>query len=383
LLADEDVQVQREAIALLGQSVEGARVVGLRFVANKLPRSLLPDVSESLRRYASKEHPDVTELLSRVVKGGLLVSLEPAELKRVSDMVQKQGDPLRGRKLYLNNKAVACISCHRLEGVGGSVGPDLTRVWDTLSLEKVMESMLDPSKEIKEGYQTYVAVTKSGLTVSGLRITQNAKEVVLRNVTGKDVRIAAADLEELAPTKKSLMPDDVVRHLRFSEFIDLVAFLRDRKSQEELRGMVLNVWAVGPLEFDLAKPHAIEKNPDPEISVIGPERQRLPWRALQADPNGKGIDLRPVIGKEPASAYWLTYVYSPKEQKVELLLQCEEKGYLVLNGERINSTDPRVPLTLKAGWNVLLGRINNEQANPLLSARILGGEGVWISLQKD
>jgi len=383
LLADDDVQVQREAIVLLGQSVEGARIVGARFAANKLPRALLPEVSESLRRYASNEHPDVTELLSRVVKGGLLVSLEPAELKRVSEMVQKQGDALRGRKLYLNNKAVACISCHRLEGAGGSVGPDLTRVWDTLSLEKVMESMLDPSKEIKEGYQTYVAVTKSGLTVSGLRITQDANEVVLRDVTGKDIRIATADLEELAATKKSLMPDDVVRHLRFSEFIDLVAFLRDRKSQEELRGMVLSVWAVGPLDFDLAKPHAIEKNADPSISVISPDRQRLPWRASHAGADGKGIDLRPVIGREPASAYWLTYVYSMKEQKVELHLRSEEKGYVLMNGERVHATGERMPMTLKAGWNVLLGRINNEQGNSSVSARIVGGEGVRIALTKD
>ena len=93
---------------------------------------------------------------------------------------KNKGNPIRGRQLYLNNKAVGCITCHRLEGVGGNVGPDLTRVWDTLSLEKVMESMLDPSKEIKEGYQTHVATTKTGLTVSGLKVSQNAKELILQ-----------------------------------------------------------------------------------------------------------------------------------------------------------------------------------------------------------
>src|SRR5581483_9002381 len=109
LLGDDDVQVQREAVVLLGQSVEGARVVGKQFIAKKLPRSLLPEVSESLRRFASREHPDVTDLLTDVLKGGLLVSLDPAELKRVSEMVAMQGDPRRGRKLYLNHKAVACM----------------------------------------------------------------------------------------------------------------------------------------------------------------------------------------------------------------------------------------------------------------------------------
>ncbi len=382
LLADEELTVQRDAIVILGQSIEGARVVGKAFADKKLPRSLLPEVSESLRRFASKEHPDVTELLSRVVRGGLLVSLEPAELERVSAMIAKQGDPVRGRKLYLNNRAVACITCHRLEGVGGSVGPDLTRVWETLSLEKVMESMLDPSKEIKEGYQTYVATTKTGLTVSGLKVSQTAKELILRDPTGKDVRISAADLEGVIASKKSLMPDDVVRHLTFGEFIDLVAFLRSRKSQEEIRGMILTGWAVGPFDFDLTKAHSLEKNPDPEKAVIV-EKMRLPWRQVQADMSARGFDLRPVIGREPASGYFLTYVHAPKEQKVQLTWQCDEKLKIWLNGKNVELKDETAPLTLQEGWNVLLLRMNNEQGAPLLSARIVGGEGVRISLQKD
>ena len=383
LLADEDLTVQREAVVLLGQSLEGARVVGKRFAEKKLPRSLLPEVSESLRRFASKEHPDVNDLLLRVVKGGLLVSLEPAELKRVSAMVQTQGDPVRGRKLYLNNKAVGCITCHRLEGVGGNVGPDLTRVWEALSLEKVMESMLDPSKEIKDGYQSFIATTKNGLTFNGLKVAQTVKELILRDSTGKEVRIPAADLEEVVASKTSLMPDDVVRHLSFNEFIDLVAFLRDRKSQEELRGMVLSAWALGPVYFDLTKALPVEKNPDPERAIITEEKQRLSWRAVQADMSAKGFDLRPVIGREPASAYWLTYVHSPKEQKVQLQLQSDEKLRLWHNGKNIEPQAETTPLTLSQGWNVLLLRMNNEAGQPFLQARILGGEGVRISLQKD
>jgi putative membrane-bound dehydrogenase-like protein len=380
MLADEEIQVQREAVVMLGQSVEGARIVGQRFADNKLPRSLLPEVSESLRRFASKEHPDVTALLSRVVKGGLLVSLEPAELKRVAEMVAKQGDPIRGRNLYLNHKTVACMSCHRLEGVGGNVGPDLTRVWDTLSLEKVFESMLDPSKEIKEGYQTIVATTKSGLVVTGLKVAQNPKELIVRDATGKEVRIAAADLEDVSVSKKSLMPDDVVKHLSIAEFLDLVSFLRSRKAQEELRGLVLNAWAIGPFDADLTKAHPLEKNPDPNVAaIVG--KMRLSWRSLQGDP-GKGLDLRPFTGAEPGSAYVLTYIYSPKAQKAMLELQCDEKGYLVLNGARIDPSDTRVPLQLNEGWNVLLGRIANDNASPFVSARIVG-EGIRVSLTKD
>lgn len=384
MLADEEVQVQREAVVLLGQSIEGARVAGKRFVDRKLPRVLLPEVSESLRQFASKEHPDVTELLSRAVKGGLLVSNEPAELKRLADLVAKNGDPVRGRKLYLNHKAVACMSCHRLEGVGGNVGPDLTRIWDTLSLDKVMESMLDPSKEIKEGYQTYVVSTKSGRTISGLKVSQSAKEMILRDVTGKEVRIPRDDIDSFITTKSSLMPDDVVRHLSLPEFIDLIAFLRDRKAQEEVRGMLLTAWAIGPFDADLTKDTDLEKNPDPTKPFVTEEKERLAWRQVQADMARKGFDLRGVAGwQKPGSAYLLTYIFSPKEQKAQLHLQSEEKLKLWLAGKAVEVKGEATPITLQQGWNVLLLRMSNLEASGFVQGRITGAEGLRISVQKD
>ena len=92
-------------------------------------------------------------MLTEVMKGGLLVSLTPDGGRHASaKLVQTKGNPERGRDLYLNSKTLACINCHRLEGVGGNVGPDLTRLWDTHRSKRSWKSMLDPSKEIKEGY---------------------------------------------------------------------------------------------------------------------------------------------------------------------------------------------------------------------------------------
>jgi hypothetical protein len=57
--------------------------------------------------------------------------------------VRSRGNPQRGRALYLDGKKPACVNCHRLEGVGGHVGPDLTRQWETQSIEKIMESIIE------------------------------------------------------------------------------------------------------------------------------------------------------------------------------------------------------------------------------------------------
>lgn len=225
---------QTEAVIVLGAEGKGARLVGERFLAKKLPRELLPQVSDALRKHAAKD-AELNKLLTEVMKGGLLLSLDKAEIERVNKLVQTKGNAQRGKALYLNHKALACITCHRLEGVGGSVGPDLSRIWETHSVEKIMESMIDPSKEIKEGFQTYVATTKKGQVYTGLKVAQSADEVVLRDANAREIRIAARDLDELTVSKQSLMPDNVVSQLTFDQFIDLVAFLKNRQAQESLR----------------------------------------------------------------------------------------------------------------------------------------------------
>jgi quinoprotein glucose dehydrogenase len=235
-LDTSDPPLRMEAILVLGALPDGARLVAQRFLDKKLPRELLPQVADTLRKHTDK-NPELAALLSEVMKGGLLVALDAKELSRIEQLIKTRGNAKRGRELYLNNQQLACITCHRLEGVGGNVGPDLTRVWDTQSLEKLIESIIDPSKEIKEGYQSYVATTKQGQVYTGLKVSQSAAEVVLRDQSGKEVRLATADLDSLVTSKKSLMPDDVVRHLSFDQFLDLIAFLRNREAQEQLRDM--------------------------------------------------------------------------------------------------------------------------------------------------
>ena len=208
----------------------GPSLVGRRFLDKKLPREMLPQITDVLRPHAAK-NPEIARLMSEVMKGGLLVSLDPQEVARVRALVRTRGDARRGRELFLNHKALACITCHQLEGVGGNVGPDLTRIWDTMTVEKIMEAIIDPSKEIKEGYQSYVATTRKGQVFVGLKVAQTSEEVVLKDQTGKEIRIRARDLESLTVSKKSLMPEDVVSQLTFNQFIDLIAFPgRDRSA---------------------------------------------------------------------------------------------------------------------------------------------------------
>jgi putative heme-binding domain-containing protein len=236
LLAVKDRALLMEAINVVSHEPAGAKELANLFLSDKLPRDLLPQVSEGLRRHAAKD-AECGKLLTKVLQSGLLLSTDKAEVERVRKLVATRGNADRGKELYLNSKALQCINCHKLEGVGGNVGPDLTRIWDTQSVEKIMEAIITPSKEIKEGYTTYVATTKKGLTVTGLKVAQTAEEVVIRDASGKDVRIATKDLDDLSASKVSLMPEGLIANLSYDEFIDLVAFLKSQKAQESLRGM--------------------------------------------------------------------------------------------------------------------------------------------------
>jgi putative membrane-bound dehydrogenase-like protein len=393
-----DQKLRLQAVQVLGTVPEGARLLGQRFLDKKLPRELLPQVTDALRRHAGKS-PELAKLLGEVMKGGLLVSLDPKEVARIQQLVATKGNAQRGRELYLNNKQLACITCHRLEGVGGNVGPDLTRIWETMTVEKIIEAIIDPSKEIKEGYQSYVATTTKGQVYTGLKVSETPEGVVLRDATGTDIRIAKGDLDTLVASKTSLMPDDVVRHLDFNQFLDLVAFLKNRQAQEALRGMALEFWVVGPFAADFAKKYGPEKDADQKTAVeadkdIGTSPWdkpggKLTWAAKQADSRGY-LDLRGIFNRDGISAYALTHVYSPKEQKIKLLAGSAGALRVWIDGKLVHEVakprparadEDQVEVTLTPGWHRVLVRVAGTEGQQGVFLRFSGGEGLRVSLK--
>ncbi len=233
LLDSKDNDLRREAIGLLGQKPETALKVANRFNEGKLMKGDLPRVIEAIRNHAT---PELQAAMQTLLKDTLLAAPTGAEAQRLRELVGRYGNPDRGKGLFLDAKMGNCATCHRLEGTGGSVGPDLTRVYETLSFDKRVESILEPSKEIKEGFGTFKVATRDGRVTNGLLLSDTPEAVTLKDAEGREVRIPAQEIEEKGPDKTSLMPAGVVGHFSFSELADLLAFLGDRKAQESLRG---------------------------------------------------------------------------------------------------------------------------------------------------
>jgi putative membrane-bound dehydrogenase-like protein len=369
ILASGSYEERRAAIGVLGADPQQAQRVAKQFIEGRLDRSLLPDVAAALQRHIGQDvDGQIAALLREVLRGSLAVSLDPQEVARVEEMVRLSGDPLRGRGLYLDARKGQCAQCHTLEGVGGKVGPDLSKVWETHTVSKLMESLIDPSKEIKEGFQTFTAITTSGQVYTGLRIAADERQVTLRDAEGRDLLLAADEIEELAASPKSLMPEAVTAQLSLQELVDLVAFLKNRPAQESLRGLPTTVWVAGPYEGRLDAVDAPERHADPYRAVE--QGKPVSWTRLGLRYDGL-FDLARALPGEDRAAYVLAYVYSPGEQPVELKLWFDDELKLLLNGEVVHQStaahqEERVAVKLGAGWNTLLARVVNRKGEFLL-----------------
>ncbi|MCH2201622.1 MAG: HEAT repeat domain-containing protein [Fuerstiella sp.] len=235
LLNADDPQIISAAVDVLSLDLQQTKELANQLLANQLPTTMRPQIAAALQRHSATDSTGNTETLLRsLYQDGLSLSLEPHEVRRIKTLVTETGNSARGRDVFLRAEKSQCMKCHRVEGVGGSIGPDLNKISQTHTIEKIIESIVDPSKEIKEGFETWTVVTTEGKVYGGLRIEEGPPQFVLRGSNGRDYRIYLDEIEEKFPSKRSLMPDETMSQLTLTEFVDLVAFLKDEQAQKEL-----------------------------------------------------------------------------------------------------------------------------------------------------
>jgi putative heme-binding domain-containing protein len=147
------------------------------------------------------------------------------EVAKIGADAVAQGDAARGEHIF-RRADIGCIKCHSIGKVGGNIGPDLGPVGGTSPMDYIVSSILDPNAAIKEEYLTKVIATASGQVVTGIVVERSKNQVVLKDATGKLVRIPTADIDDETPGK-SLMPEGVTRILTRAELLDLIRFVSE------------------------------------------------------------------------------------------------------------------------------------------------------------
>jgi putative heme-binding domain-containing protein len=150
-------------------------------------------------------------------------AMDAASLDAFVTLVRDKADAKRGEAIYAREN-LKCVTCHRINDAGGKVGPNLTAIGASSPLDYVIDSLIYPAKNVKEGYNTVVVQTDDGQVVTGIQVTRSDAELVLRDATGKEIKIPTADIdEESAGT--SLMPAGLIDSLSREELADLVRYL--------------------------------------------------------------------------------------------------------------------------------------------------------------
>jgi hypothetical protein len=132
-----------------------------------------------------------------------------------------------GRRLFFSPVGPRCSVCHQYDGRGGRVGPDLTQISRSSSRERIIASILQPSREIAPHYQSWVLVTKDGKTRTGLRLAKAGDDGIELSVDseGRQFTLASDTVETRRASSTSIMPDGLETTLSIADLRDLVTFL--------------------------------------------------------------------------------------------------------------------------------------------------------------
>ncbi|HVR34837.1 MAG TPA: c-type cytochrome [Methylomirabilota bacterium] len=138
----------------------------------------------------------------------------------------------RGRSMF---GTTGCFACHRFNSEGGAIGPDLTGVAGRFNPRDLLESIIDPSKEISDQYGSVILTKRDGSIVTGRIANLNDNNLrIIENMyaPGDMTHVNRRTVVSIEPSPISMMPEGLLSILTEEEILDLMAFLLSRGDRE-------------------------------------------------------------------------------------------------------------------------------------------------------
>lgn len=238
LLKDEKASLAEKqgAFAILGgmsQSSETDKLLAEWLDAanaGKVPAELLLDVLDAAEVRTAAKKLKLTEPLKPKLDAYRTAQSKAKDKLAAWSEALAGGDAENGRSIFLNNAAVYCQRCHRLDNVGGDVGPQLNGIAAESGKDRryLLESIAQPSAQIAKGFESVVLVLTDGRTVTGVLKSDDKKQVKIVTAEAKELDIPLDDIESRR-TGPSAMPDDLHKKMTRRELRDVVEFLAGLK----------------------------------------------------------------------------------------------------------------------------------------------------------
>ncbi len=216
-----------DEVKTVAQSLLASRKVWARDFLETVEKNEIPadSISVDLVRQLTYHRDDrIAQLIAKHwkdLKGASTAEMQQQIELQTQTLASGKSDPYQGKVLYTKT----CGKCHILFEEGGRIGPNLT-TYKRDDTSRILVNIVNPSAEIREGFESYLILTTEGRTASGFLFDQDNRVVVLRGVDGQNITFPKDQIEEMIPQKKSLMPEGLLKPLTPQEVRDLFAYLR-------------------------------------------------------------------------------------------------------------------------------------------------------------
>jgi putative membrane-bound dehydrogenase-like protein len=211
-----------DAVITLAGRKDGALALLAAVGDKRIPKS---DVSAFAARQMKALNDKAISALLEDVWG----TVKPASATRAAQTAKlkalltpeyvKTADAANGKSVFTKT----CASCHKLNGEGGDVGPDLTGS-QRANLDYVLENVLDPSAVVPGEYKMTAFYLSDGRVVTGLLKKEAGQTVTVRTVNDT-LQIPVKEIDSRKPTNLSLMPEGLLDAMKDEEIRDLIAYL--------------------------------------------------------------------------------------------------------------------------------------------------------------
>ena len=178
-------------------------------------------------------------------------------------LLAQEGSADRGKKLFESAKDVNCRACHRIGSIGTPVGPDLGGIGTQQRPDEILDSILHPSKKIDSKFRARTVLTIDGRVLVGIVAKESTEELSLVDSNGKTITLATDEIEDIRPSTKSAMPNQLLSGMTSQQAADLLAFLSAQRK-------------IGPLQHKRA---SIRRTKD-HIHIDG-KRDEAAWESAK------------------------------------------------------------------------------------------------------
>jgi len=226
LLSQAPNEVRTEAVRILGRGESGCTVLLDLEQSGQLPAELRNVASAVTNASAS---PAILSRAKRLLPP--VVSRNRKPLPPVRELLWREGDAERGKKLFSAVAGPKCASCHSLDDSKKSLGPNLSQIGDKLGKDALLDSILNPSAGIAPEYYVWRLQTKTEGIVIGIVAEDTPQRVTVQTDATTDLRFKPSEILSRQRSRLSLMPEDLANTMTEQQMVDVLAFLTTLKKE--------------------------------------------------------------------------------------------------------------------------------------------------------